>query len=247
MKHHLVLLKRGVELLPHTAAYQVSLLLRAPCEKQVRLLPLPRLPLVAWTTIDNIRLRARMAGWLASPQPWWRFARELDPFHIVPRRLVFETPAPTDSTHQTIQSIFLDGKHYRTTPQYEAMVRCVEQKQRAGSWGCRTVAEVEQYFQRLHAAFESIRVHGYLSQRQQGRLLPDEIPLYISRDGHLVKLAFSANHRFLMAEILGVRWVPVVLRGAHPEWLLRVSRELDRPPHRAYSEWMVANDRFRAQ
>jgi hypothetical protein len=243
-KEHLILLKWRLELLPYVARYHAAVLSRAAIEKKVRLLPTPSPPLVIWTALDNIHLRSRVPLRTSSHGPWWSFTRELVAEQIRPRRSVFEPSPPEDSTHCTVQAIFLEGRHYRATSQYGKMVESVQQNRREGSWGCRTIAEVEQYFHRLLAAFESMRTQGYLSQKELGGALADEIQLYITKDGRLVRLVDGANHRFLMAEILGIRWIPFVLRAVHPEWLLKASRELSLPPHRSYVEWFATHEAF---
>jgi hypothetical protein len=198
-----------------------------------------------------MRLRAGGTAWEASADAWWRFARALDPARLRPHRSVFRPIAPEHSAampiHQTVRAMFLEGRHYRTTPQYEMMVQAVERKRRKRTWGCRSIAEVEAYFARLVAAFESMRTEGYLSQRELGGILADEIPVHIGRDGQPVRLLSSANHRFLMAEILGIRWVACVLRGVDPEWLERLCRESSLPPQEALSAWLAASRDFHAE
>lgn len=146
-------------------------------------------------------------------------------------------------THETIRGIFLDGHDYRGTAQYDFMIRGVEQGSPELAYGCRSSDEVDVYFETLVEAFESMRDRGFLTQRELGGNLNDEIKLYLTRDGGWCH-GNGGNHRIRIAELLGIEWVPFVLAGAHSEWVIKLSRDRDRPPRAAILEWIGENERL---
>lgn len=229
--------------LPYALQYRASLIIGEPIDKLVHLLPAPANPPVYWVELNKIKLHASLgypAGRLCMSGNW-----DLNMVHPLPS--VFEA-IPKDSKkwdlHETVRAMFLFGQHYTTTPQFELMSLAVEKKAPNPPQGCRSVAEIHNYFQRLNAAFESMQRHGYLTQQEQGKSSVEEIRLHLTRDGHLC-LGGGGNHRIRMAEILGIRWVPFLLRGVHPLWLLHISRQLSLPPHKAIATWM--NNHFHTQ
>jgi hypothetical protein len=226
--------------LPFELQYRAALLLNAPLEQQVSLLPAPVSPPVYWVALKDIKLHASLCfphGRLCMPGNW-----DTELVHALPS--VFEAipeNAKKWDLHETVRSMFLKGQHYSTTPQYKAMINAVEQGQPNPPQGCRSRQEVDGYFERLIHAFTSMETDGYLTQKELGNSSVCEMRLHITRHGKLC-LGGGGNHRIRMAEILGISWVPFLLRGVHPLWLIHLSRHMQLPPHKALTMWM--NDTF---
>ena len=81
--------------------------------------------------------------------------------------------------------------------------------------------EAEDYLREVEALHTSILEHGVQSQRQR-RGLPtlDEITVCISRAGEPV-LLLGGNHRVGIARLQDLAAVPVLVCGAHPDWIVR--------------------------
>jgi hypothetical protein len=219
--------------------YHVGRARRLPLETQVRSLPQPRRPVIWWTELDNIGLHAPFATFPRARSGPWTVEGDWDLERVQPRPTVFAEASETTVArvaHETVRTMFLEGRDHRETPQYELMIRTMEVQRQGSARGCRTVEEVDAYFDRLRAAFASMRQHGYLTQRELGRSGRDEMQLYATRDGRLCKRG-GANHRILMAEVLGIRWVPFTLSGLHPYWVMELVERVRTPPHRAINVW----------
>lgn len=241
LKKQLVLGKWFTMRLPFALQYHTALIQKAPLEKQLRLLPSPVQPRVYWTELKNIKLHGSLnyppSGRLCQYGDW-------DLNMIYPLPSVFESipeHAKKWDLHETVRSIFLYGQHYSTTPQYKFMIKAVEQKMPNPPQGCRTVEEVNNYFRSLIAAFKSMKSNGYLTQEALGKPSVGEIRLHITRNGQLC-LGTGGNHRIRLAEILGIRWIPFLLRGVHPEWISQLCRQTGLQPHKAFNAW--ANTQF---
>lgn len=241
---------RAAMRLPYAAAYRAAVSLRAPLRTQVRLLPMPDPLPLRWIDPANIPLWSNSRRWTSPRSARFCYGGDWDLRQVHPRKSIFEpeTAAQRYDVHETIRAIFLQQRPYETTPQYERMMQLLAERPGANTWGCRSAQEVDAYFQRMMQAFESMRTRGYRTQRELGNRrnpLDEEMRLYVTRDGRLCQ-GSGANHRIRMAEILGIRWVPFVLRGAHPQWVMKLSRELGLPPHEAVAAWIETNELFRA-
>ncbi|AKD04401.1 hypothetical protein POKO110462_06290 [Pontibacter korlensis] len=223
--------------LPYALQYQVSLLQEAPVEIQIELLPAPKQPLIFWTKLENIKLHGSLAypphGRLCMGGDW-------DLTQVYPLPSIFESvPKGTKKwdIHETVRAMFLEGQHYSETPQYELMISAIKQRVSPPPQGCRSIEEVEKYFERLIAAYKSMHRKGYLTQKEQGKSSISEMRLHVTREGKLC-LGTGGNHRVRLAELLGVKWVPFLLRGVHPLWVKQLCRTSSLPPHTALSAWL---------
>jgi hypothetical protein len=124
---------------------------------------------------------------------------------------------------RTVIDIFRDGKPPEATPQFVEMIEHVERG--IFEWqarGCRSVADVGRYFDRMRHTFESIRAHGYRSQAELGSTnWSDEIKVFVDRNGELHKLQGAGHHRLAMARLIGVPRIPVMVMGVHRCWALQ--------------------------
>jgi hypothetical protein len=239
VKRHLITGKWYLRRLPVALQYQTLLLMEAPLEQQVAFLPTHSQPPVFWTKLSDIKLHGSLdyppAGHVCMAGDW-------DQRAVYPLPSVFEAvPVGVKKwdLHETVRSIFLFNRHYRDTPQYEAMILAVQQKSPNPPQACYTVQEVDAYFERLLLAFQSMKKHGYLTQQELGKSDVGEIRLHVTREGKLC-LGTGGNHRIRMAEILGIRNIPFLLRGVHPEWVITLSRQSALPPHKALNQWLLS-------
>jgi hypothetical protein len=208
-------------------------------DARIRSLPRPRRPMIWWTELDNITLHAPFDAFPRTRSGSWTVDGDWDLARAQRRLSVFEEADDTaiaSIAHGTVRALFLEGADHRQTPQYDLMVRSMAVRRQGSARGCRTLDEVDAYFDRLRAAFASMARDGYLTQRELGRSGRDEMQLYATRDGQLCKRG-GANHRVLMAEVLGIRWVPFSLSGLHPRWVEELASRSRAQPHRAVRSW----------
>lgn len=120
--------------------------------------------------------------------------------------------------HQTIKELFIDGMPYQQCTQYLMMKENMEKGYYGGSYWCKTLAEIDQYFFRLIDAYEDIKQNGYKLQVQLGQPVKDEIRGYVDRFGDLM-IGGGGNHRLAIAEILDIPLVPFLVRQVHYQWV----------------------------
>ena len=88
--------------------------------------------------------------------------------------------------------------------------------------------ELDEKYQELKNLFNLIKKGGYKSQIQLGKRSKhwnDEIRVAIGRDGELLKIAESGNHRLAIAQILNIEYVPVYIQGVHYDWAVNCHKK----------------------
>ena len=241
VRNQLIRGKWFLKRLPCAIQYQNLLLRNAPLEKLVAYLPTPSQPRIYWTELKNIRLHGSLpyppTGHYCMDGNW-----DLEMIHSLPS--IFEPVAENVKkwdVHETIRSIFISGNHYSDTPQYKSMEEAIRQKSPNPPQGCHSIQAVNSYFEQLIAAYKSMREYGYLTQQEMGRPNVEEMRLHLTRDGQLC-LGTGGNHRIRIAELLGIKWLPFLLRGIHPQFLLKLCQKQSLLPHEAIDKWL--NDVF---
>lgn len=227
------------------AQYRLAVFQGSTLDAQVRHLRAPPRPIVLWIHTPAVNRYGDSREWPKSGLSWC-LPGDWDIELTQERWSIFKAVTNTDKGHRkwrihdTVRAMFIEGRHYRETSQYQAMMEAVTHAPPDPDWGCRTADEVEDYFRELILAFQSMRKQGYLSHRERApHVRPaevDELRLFISRQGELCQ-GNGANHRIKMAEILGIDWVPAVVRKFHPLWVLELCRRYELPPHRAIRSW----------
>jgi hypothetical protein len=140
--------------------------------------------------------------------------------------------------------IFLEGKSHRMTPQYEDIMSALEANGMSKPvWGCESEEDVDALFHRMIAAFEDMLTHGYKTQTELGKHNRDEIQIYITESGQLLK-GVGGNHRILMAEIAGIEWLPIVIHGASLEFVVDLCKKNNLSPHRALNNWVQNSEQL---
>ncbi|MFV8835525.1 hypothetical protein ACNSTU_11215 [Aquisalimonas sp. APHAB1-3] len=221
----------------------------APYGELVQLLPAPERPVPLWVQLRAITRFGDTRQWPKAGLHWclpgdWDLELTQKRWSI--HRPVTEADKETLKwrIHDTVRAMFIHGRPYTETSQYEAMVAAVITSPPEPDWGCRTVGEVHAYFEKLRSTFTSMKQHGYLAHwERQPDVNPldyDELPLFILRDGSLCQ-GNAANHRVKIAELLGIQWVSATLRKVHPQWALALCHRYQRPPGVALHLWFRDN------
>lgn len=120
---------------------------------------------------------------------------------------------PRDSVLQ-----LLAGVAPEQTTEYQRIARWITAGDLRWTRGCRTLEELDRYFDELVTCLESIRSRGYRTQQQLGNDGGDEIRVCIDRDGQLSVFG-GGTHRLTVALALGLPEVPVTLKRVHATWV----------------------------
>ena len=147
--------------------------------------------------------------------------------------------SPRTCVHNTLRDLFINGKDFRTTSQYKRMTDNLSK--RIKTYKCQSIEDIDLYFERLTQAYHSIKVEGYKTQRELGASPKDEIRIHVTENGSLC-LGSKGNHRFRIAELLGVKQIPCVIYGVNINWIIAQSKETDLPPHHALLNWMAIQE-----
>lgn len=221
--------------LPFSMPYLLLVVLHLPARLQVRVMPPTHRPLVVWVPLEDVALETREKHRFPHLRFCWpgnwdqEFTRPL---------CTLDGPndpeSPFLSDFDTIRQVCRDAAPLSEVTEYRAMLEAV----RAGGSprGCRTEADVEQYFRSLKKVSESISRDGYKSSTELGGLERDEVSVWITRDGRLAYGGW-ANHRLALAALHRVSRLPVSVLGCHPDWLHGLCEEYGLPPHLAMRQW----------
>jgi hypothetical protein len=210
-----------------------------------RLLPCSAHPDALWTKLDFIKYN----GWIEASRQGKQFCSgdkwSFPDKHL--RHSVFEDVSEDTyrwPIHKTVRMIFLEGKSHRMTPQYEDIMSALEANGMSKPvWGCESEEDVDALFHRMIAAFEDMLTHGYKTQTELGKHNRDEIQIYITESGQLLK-GVGGNHRILMAEIAGIEWLPIVIHGASLEFVVDLCKKNNLSPHRALNNWVQNSEQL---
>lgn len=126
--------------------------------------------------------------------------------------------------YRSVWQVFSEGRPYGESDQYRFLAEVIGE----GGWHPevsergRNMEEVDRYFAELGRVFEAMKESGFRSQSELGtnEPFPDEIRVMVDRNGRLVR-AFGGNHRFAMAQILGIPRIPIFVLAVHSLWAKR--------------------------
>lgn len=229
---------RKIRVALRTFLYHLLVQLRLPLYWQASLLPKQLFS----TQVCNVALKRIRLYSESDPSPPKRSARfcfqTSEEKKMLPLTSAFDEMTdgnPRSCVHNTVRAIFTKGIHYTETSQYERMLKSID----AGitPYHCHSKQDIDRYFERLNQAYNSIQSAGYKSQLELGKSSTDEIRIHITEDEALC-LGSKGNHRFRMAELLGVEVVPCNVYGVNINWLIKLARRLKLPPHTAFLKWM---------
>lgn len=137
--------------------------------------------------------------------------------------------------HNTVRDLHIHNKNFRETSQYERMVKSLSEG--LTPYNCQSIDDICSYFEHLDIAYHSIKTDGYKTQQEMGKSARDEIRIHITENGSLC-LGSKGNHRFRIAELLGIRQIPCNVYGVNIHWLIALSEKTSLPPHQALLGWM---------
>lgn len=221
--------------LPFSLPYRLSALLSLPARVQVQLMPPTLRPFVVWVPLEDVVLETRQKHRFPHLRFCWPGNWDQDftrPLCTLDGPNDPESPFLSD--FDTIRQVCRDAAPLSEVIEYRAMLDAV----RGGGSprGCRTEADVGQYFRSLIKVSESIGRDGYKCSIELGGLARDEVSVWITRDGKLVYGGW-ANHRLALAKLHRVSILPVSILGCHPDWLVQLCSLYRLPPHLALREW----------
>ncbi|MDZ5810207.1 hypothetical protein U4E84_02405 [Halorubrum sp. AD140] len=133
--------------------------------------------------------------------------------------------------YRSFEAHFRDGVPWDRTAFFERVTAEIRQGHRP--WGCASRSDLVQRCRRLDELYESLREHGFLTQRELAasdrddpvfreratlatRILNDEVAVDVGRDGDL--LYSDGRNRLAMAKLLGVDELPVIVLRRHSQW-----------------------------
>lgn len=143
--------------------------------------------------------------------------------------------SPRTCVHNTLRDLFIHGKDFKTTSQYQRMVENLPKGTKL--YKCESVEDIDLYFEHLAQAYQSIKAEGYKTQVELGASPKDEIRIHITENGSFC-LGSKGNHRFRIAELLKIEQIPCNIYGVNINWLMAQSKETNLPPHKALLHWM---------
>lgn len=128
-------------------------------------------------------------------------------------------------THETIRLMFCEGVDWRKTPEYEAL----QAQLLAGRkpYGLETLNDLEQRGRELVSLYKSISEEGVKPAEDVGRPPWDDVHFYLDETGE-VGMGRHANHRFAIARLVGLRWVPAILGGLHVHYAAQFDAEREK-------------------
>jgi hypothetical protein len=119
---------------------------------------------------------------------------------------------------RTITELFVDGLPPEETLEYRKLRASVAAGDFGRSRGCRTLTDVDRYFDELHALYDTLRTEGYRTQLELGNDGTDEIRVCIDREGRPCVFG-GGTHRLSIAKLIGLTPVPVVVKRVHATWV----------------------------
>ena len=143
--------------------------------------------------------------------------------------------SPRSCVHNTLRDMFISGKNFRTTSQYQRMVNNLSTGIKL--YKCESIEDIDLYFEHLTQTYHSIKAEGYKTQRELGSPPRDEIRIHVTENGSL-SLGSKGNHRFRIAELLSIKQIPCIIHGVNINWIIAQSKETNLPPHQAFLNWI---------
>jgi len=146
-----------------------------------------------------------------------------------------EASDPRTIIHETVRLMFLENKKFHDTPQYQHMKKAIDSGRNPR--GCKTKEDIEQYMSDLYQLHRSILQNGVLPVGHENKAENDDIRIIVDRNG-MFGLGSKGNHRFRIAEICGHKSVPVNIFAVNREFLTKIVKQTNQPPHDAI-KWHV--------
>jgi hypothetical protein len=222
--------------LPLALPYSIARLAGASWHAQAHLSPPSPTPLIAFVKLSSITLETKTKKRFPRFSFVWRGNWDVEQTR---KRCTIAGPcheeSPFRQDFETIRNLCRDNLPLDQIEEYHVVMAALE----AGGnpRGCKSQAEVGDYFTALEKTNHSIATEGYKTSRELGGMVRDEISVWITRDGQLAYGGW-ANHRLAIADLHQIERVPVSILGSHPDWLIEQCRLNSLPPHLALMRWI---------
>lgn len=217
--------------------YFKTKLLKEDYYSQAAHLPVPSTFSLYWTSTDNITLHGPLPF---SRYGYWTLDGDWSKLGVCTKAPIQERVEETDNNwpgivHETIRMMFVEGRDYRETPQYNFLRSDFKKRGVLNQQ-----ARLESYFESLYKTFESIKKNGYLTQRELGYQNSSEVRLHINRNGRLC-IGSGGNHRVRIAELLQIKKIPFIIGGFHTAFVAGICEKYNSTPRSAINLWIQSN------
>lgn len=180
--------------------YFKSKLFKEDYYRQAAHLPVPSSFPLYWTSPEDIELHGPLPF---SRYGYWTLDGDWEKLGVCAKTPIKEKVEETDNNwpgivHETIRMMFIEGKDYRSTPQYRFLMKDLSSRGVSNS-----AARIDSYFNSLYNTYESMKTNGYLRQQELGYQNSSEVRLHITRNGKLC-IGSGGNHRVHIAELLQI-------------------------------------------
>lgn len=127
--------------------------------------------------------------------------------------------------HSFITEFYEQNLPLKGTTQYKSMYRDIQAKNWKKTYWCRSLKDLDKYFEILVRAMEEIRNDNYLTQEELDEknpkaYYPGEILVSMDRDGNYLHET-AGWHRLSMAKYCNLKKVPIVVIRKHLDFVQR--------------------------
>ena len=118
--------------------------------------------------------------------------------------------------YKSMYEIYVHGKPYTECEEYHLKKELIVSGLDNGR-GFRNMKDLNDYYLFLDKIYTDMKANGYKTQQELGNYTEDEIGVFISTSGDVIKAEdnMGGSHRFAMARILGIKYIPVIIEGIH--------------------------------
>jgi len=182
-----------------------------------------------WVDLDRVSKRLDVTGLRRSGVPLASDTRDLHRGNLVigqewtpnfiHKAATLSRPAePGDLRYETLETLrmlLVEGRSWDETPEFLSFKSQLERG--LTPYAITNMNDLNNRGDQLIRTFRSLSTDGYLESQKVGSPYWDESHIYIYGDGELC-FGRHANHRILMAKLLGIPRIPVLLGGIHVDW-----------------------------
>lgn len=121
---------------------------------------------------------------------------------------------------KALNEYIINKKSLKKTEFYNSDIKTKEDyDMEAGSrtWEYISEYEYENRIKTIDHLIDSIKTHGYLTQKQLGSAPVDEIIVKVGRNGEF--LFFNGIHRLCISKILNIEKIPIIVKTRHKKWV----------------------------